>query len=271
MTTSTRRDLLTATSAAALGGLLLGRRRAAATETPAPEVAAIPAEYPSQDQDVVREMVGASHARIDRVRELLAERPELAKAAYDWGFGDWETALGAASHTGRRDIAELLMEHGARPDVFTAAMLGNLAAVKAFVAASPGIQRRRGPHGITLLAHARAGGEAAASVAAYLEELGDADLKYVDHPLTDAERQALLGVYAFGDGPDERFEVLISSRGLLSLQRAAGVPRTLFHQGNHEFHPAGAPSARFRFTLDGGRATAFEILNPRRILTARRV
>jgi hypothetical protein len=35
---------------------------------------------------------------------------QLARAAWDWGFGDWETALGAASHMGSRPI---------RPDQFT--------------------------------------------------------------------------------------------------------------------------------------------------------
>ena len=62
--------------------------------------------YPTQDYEIVREVVGAAHARFDRVKELVTERPELAKATWDWGFGDVETALGAASHMGRKDIAE---------------------------------------------------------------------------------------------------------------------------------------------------------------------
>ena len=45
---------------------------------------------------------------------------------------------------------------------------------------------------------------------------------------------------------------------------------SLFHQGDHEFHPAGAPTARIRFAMDGARAVSFEIKNPERILTARR-
>ena len=43
-------------------------------------------------------------------------------------------------------------------------MLGQLDVVKAFIDASPGVQRIHGPHGITLLAHARAGGEKAKPV-----------------------------------------------------------------------------------------------------------
>ena len=39
----------------------------------------------------------------------------LACATLDWGFGDWETALGAASHVGRPEIAEYLIANGAEP------------------------------------------------------------------------------------------------------------------------------------------------------------
>ena len=87
--------------------------------------------YPSVDDKIVAEVVGVSHFNLERVKELVTHRPELARATWDWAFGDWETALGAASHVGRRDIAEFLMEHGARPDIFTYAMLGAFDAVKA--------------------------------------------------------------------------------------------------------------------------------------------
>ncbi len=115
---------------------------------------------PAQDPVVVKEMVGVSHANLARVREMVERQPALANAAYDWGFGDWENALGAASHMGRRDIAEVLLAHGARPSLFSAAMMGQLDVVRAFVTATPGVQRVLGPHGITLLAHAKAGGPA---------------------------------------------------------------------------------------------------------------
>ncbi len=124
-------------------------------EAPAP---ALPDSWPTQPPDLAREMVGASHGRVERVRELLAVHSSLARAAWDWGFGDWETALGAASHVGNREIAELLLAHGAQPTIFSAAMLGQVATVRAFIEAAPGIQKTAGPHGLTLLHHARAGG-----------------------------------------------------------------------------------------------------------------
>ena len=78
--------------------------------------------------------------------------------------GTPETALGAAAHTGRRDIAEYLLAHGARLDLFAAAMLGKTAIVKAILESFPAMIDARGPHGIPLIAHARFGGEQAAEV-----------------------------------------------------------------------------------------------------------
>ena len=99
------------------------------------------------------------------------ERPtaRFANAAWDWGDGDWETALGAAAHMGRRDIAELLLGHGARLDVFAAAMLGDVDVVRAILAAHPKVRESKGPHGIPLRAHAEAGGEQARAVLELLD------------------------------------------------------------------------------------------------------
>ena len=82
--------------------------------------------------------------------------------AWDWGGGDWETGLGAASHVGRRDIALFLLDHGARMDIFAAAMLGETEIVQAMLASTPCARDALGPHGIPLVKHAEAGGEQAA-------------------------------------------------------------------------------------------------------------
>ena len=275
----TRRLLLASAPAAALGAFLLDPGPADAEDSTAEGLPSLPLEYPSQEPSRVREMVGVSHGNLERVRELVTAQPELAKAVWDWGFGDWETALGAASHVGHREIAELLIDNGARPDLFTSAMLGQLDAVRAIVAARPGIQRQHGPHGITLLAHARAGGEQAAAVVRFLEQLGDADRRYRDDPLAETERSALLGIYAFGSAPADRFEVALDRRGDLILRRGDGTPRVLYHQGDREFHPAGAPSARIRFEVgpvadDGALvlpAVALTIHNPDLVVRAERV
>lgn len=223
--------------------------------------------FPSHDPELVRGVVGASHFDFDRVRELVEPRPELARAAWDWGFGDWESALGAASHTGRVEIAELLMRHGARANLFTLAMLGRVDAVRAIVQAQPGIQRVPGPHGITLLAHAVAGREAAASVVDYLETLGDADPVPDDLPLEDTVRDGLLGEYA---GSGVTATVAIHRRGFLSLAVGDGPERGLLHQGELSFHPAGAPSVRIRFAGTGARPETLEIRQAEGALTLER-
>src|SRR5262249_873560 len=70
-----------------------------------PLEAAVPGTFPGTPPELAREMVAVSHGNVKRVRELVEAHPALAKAAWDWGFGDWETALGAASHVGNREIA----------------------------------------------------------------------------------------------------------------------------------------------------------------------
>ena len=213
--------------------------------------------FPTHEPSLAREMVGVSHGNVARVRELLAERPTLAKAAWDWGYGDWETALGAASHVGNREIAELLIAAGARPDLFTAAMLGHLDAVRGFVSASPGIQRLRGPHGIPLLAHATAGGPAAAPVVAYLESLGGAGDRYAEAPLSAEEIAALTGRYAFGAGPRDGFDVELAKRrrraGNADHPPARGLAAESFPRRRSRVpHPGqrrGAHSLRSRFAV----------------------
>jgi hypothetical protein len=118
---------------------------------------------------VVESFVSKAHGDFDGVRTLLGEEPALVNATWDWGGGDFETALGAAAHMGRRDIALFLLEQGARLDLFAAAMLGEVAIVRAVLAAHPGSRDVRGPHGIPLVEHARAGGEEAREVLELLE------------------------------------------------------------------------------------------------------
>jgi hypothetical protein len=212
-----------------------------------------PAGFPAQDPEVVKEIVGVSHGNLARVKELVTARPALARASWDWGYGDWETPIDAASHVGNRPIAAFLIAHGARPTIFTAAMMGQLSIVKGWIDGMPGVQRNRGPHGITLLAHARAGGAEAAEVLKYLESLGDADPRYMDLPLSDAEHAAIAGDYSFGSGATERLKVARNARGVLTIARTGGVERNLFHQGRLAFIPAGAEAVRIRFELDGGK------------------
>ena len=235
--------------------------------------------YPSYPPELVRELVLVAHFDLRRVKELVEAHPSLAVAAWDWGFGDSESALGAASHMGNRPIAEYLISRGARPSLFSAAMLGQLDVVKAFVAAQPGAQRIRGPHSISLLSHASMGGEAARPVFEFLQSLGDADWD-PPIPLPDAEASRLVGTYVFGRGIAQQIEVdadlkMYSSNKMsshppqLNWTRKGTMTRPLFHLGDHAFYPAGAPSVRIRFTEESG-AVLMTVTDAELVLTARR-
>jgi hypothetical protein len=128
-------------------------------------------DTPALETKLVQEFVGNAHGDLDRVKELLAQEPSLVNATWDWGGGDFETALGAASHMGRKDIADFLLEHGARLDIFAATMLGKLEIVRATLEAYPETIKTPGPHGIPLGAHAQAGGDGAKAVLEYLQTL----------------------------------------------------------------------------------------------------
>ena len=208
--------------------------------------------FPSQHVALAREIVGVSHGNLARVRELVQQHPALAKASFDWGYG-----------------AELLIDNGAPPTLFSAAMLGQLDLVKAFLGTMPGGQRMRGPHSISLLTHARLGGPQAASVLTYLEALGDADLPLKDEPLTDQDRAQLDGRYTFGDRPRDSFKVATTPKQV-AIERVGAPPRNCMHLGDLAFHPVGAPQVRIRFEREAGKISALTILDPDLIVRARK-
>ncbi len=181
--------------AAMAGGLTLGAgaaRAADGTKKPAappdPAADAAVAVVPTAERDypapsfkprfrkpqtssiLVQDFVIYAHFDLEMVEYLLLRDASLVYATVDWGGGDWESGLGAAAHIGRRDIAEFLLSKGARIDIFCAAMLGHLDVVKSLLASHPQLLHARGPHGIPLIAHAKAGKEQAAEVLAFLDE-----------------------------------------------------------------------------------------------------
>lgn len=213
-------------------------------------------------------MVIVSHYDQKRVREWAEARPSLARAAWDWGFGDWETALGAASHMGNRPIAEYLISKGARPSLFSAAMLGQLDVVKAFIAAQPGAQRIR-------IASAcwRTPGPAARPVFDFLHSLGGAG-DDPEAPLSENDRALLLGTYSFGSAPSQQIDVTMEHNRMLKIDqltwtRKGTMGRPLYHLGDKVFYPAGAAAVRIRFTEDAN-GIIMTVHDPNLVLTARR-
>jgi hypothetical protein len=219
--------------------------------TPPVEGMAYHEAFPHQHPFLVREIVAASHNNLGRVKGLVGRHQTLAKASWDQGFGDWETALGAASHVGNRPIAEFLIAQGAPPTIFSAAMLGQLSVVKAFAAAIPNVNQLRGPHGIPLINHARAGGAPAAGVFQFLEALGNLPQTGDLQSLSAADRASLEGRYVYGDGPRDEF-IIDVVKNTIGITRAGSTRRLLVHVGKLEFQPVGAPSVHIRFERSAG-------------------
>jgi hypothetical protein len=138
---------------------------------PQGDTAALPPE-------LVEEFIGASHGKIDVVKELLPKYPNLVYSAWDWGNGDFESCLEAAGHVGNKEMAFLLLEHGARITLPVMTMLGQTDLVIPILEAYPSMLTMRGAHGFSLLHHAQKGREDAADILAYLTEKGLTETKY---------------------------------------------------------------------------------------------
>lgn len=250
----------------------LNRREAAAIALffqRAASSAPLTSDFPREDSQLAHAVVGAAHTDETKVRALVDAHPSLVNAWWDWGFGDWESPLGAASHVGRRSIAEFLLNRGARLDLFAAAMLGMTGAVKAMVEAQPGVQKSWGPHGITLLAHAKAGGPKAAATLAYLESLGDAGIGPKVVPVSDERKKLILGNYELAGGL--KVEVKLAASGNLQMVNGPEDRRFLFHKGEDVYFPSGVPSVGFRFEIKEGKSVGFAFLNPDAVASAKRV
>jgi hypothetical protein len=122
--------------------------------------------------DKVKDFVIAGHSNLDKVKSLLTEFPTLLYATWDWGGGDFETALEGAGHMGNKEIANYLIGTGARTNLFVLTMLGKTQIVKSYLESFPQYLSARGPHGLTLLHHAQKGGDEAKELLGYLQSKG---------------------------------------------------------------------------------------------------
>ncbi len=131
-------------------------------------------------QEKVKEFVIAGHGNFDEVKKLLTEFPTLLYATWDWGNGDFETALEGAGHVGNKEIANYLIGLGARTNLFVLTMLGKTIIVKNFLDTFPQYLNARGPHGFTFLHHAQKGGDDSRELLDYFQSKG---LKETKTPL----------------------------------------------------------------------------------------
>ncbi|MCA9987153.1 MAG: ankyrin repeat domain-containing protein [Anaerolineales bacterium] len=101
--------------------------------------------------ELVQEFVLAAHNDLAKLQTMYAAEPQLLNVASPT---TGETALAAAAHVGRRDIAIFLLEQGAPMEITTAAMLGDVELVRSYLATDPDLAQTSGAHNIPLLFHA---------------------------------------------------------------------------------------------------------------------
>jgi ankyrin repeat protein len=109
------------------------------------------------DIKLVKDFVVAGHKNLEQVKEMLQAHPNLIFSRYDWGNGDFEEAIEGAGHLGNKEIANYLISKGARVNLFVLTMLGKTDLVKPTLEAYPELIFAKGPHGFTLLHHAKMG------------------------------------------------------------------------------------------------------------------
>ena len=107
---------------------------------------------PSTEQ--IREFVIAGHGNLEKLKQMLAEAPQLLNVSYRWNENDSETAVQAAAQVGSATVAHFLLKQGAPLEICTAAMLGMRDEVEARLNSDPRNANATGAHGIPLLPHA---------------------------------------------------------------------------------------------------------------------
>ncbi len=140
-------------------------------------------KQPFTDQlppEKVKDFVIAGHGDLPKVKTMLQEIPTLLYATWDWGGGDFETALEGAGHVGNKEIANYLIGIGARTNLFVLTMLGKTEIVISYLDSFPQYLNARGPHGFTFLHHAQKGGDDSKGLLEYFQNKG---LKETKTPL----------------------------------------------------------------------------------------
>ena len=106
--------------------------------------------------ELIEEFVISAHGNFPKMREMLEREPGLLNKK--WVKFD-ENALEASGHMGRADIVEYLLEKGAPPTIFSAAVQGKTEDVAAFLREEPARAKAPGVHGISILFHVATSGK----------------------------------------------------------------------------------------------------------------
>lgn len=134
-------------------------------------------EPPPIAMNIVKDFVGAGHRDLGKVQSMIADYPNIVHCTYDWGNGDFESAIEGSGHVGNKAITEYLIANGSRVTLFALAMLGKKELVLPILEAYPKLVFANGPHGFTLLHHAKLAGKEGEELYNYLSEKGLKEMK----------------------------------------------------------------------------------------------
>jgi hypothetical protein len=156
-----RKDFIQATAAIAAGvtacaGGLRSARASISSQAESKGSAAVGGsfavdpDWEAAHQDLVAEFVLPCHFSIEQAAAVLKQDRRLVNAR---NYSTDEAGIEAASHTGRRDIAQWLLGNGAPYTVHCAVMLGHTYAAQAFFDLDESQAGRTGAHGIPMMYH----------------------------------------------------------------------------------------------------------------------
>ena len=77
-----------------------------------------PRKPPALQPDLVKQFVGKAQSGIEALKDLVAKKPGLINASWDWGGGDFKSPLKLAKHVGDKKIAAFLLANGAGMNIF---------------------------------------------------------------------------------------------------------------------------------------------------------
>ncbi len=105
-------------------------------------------------QSTQNEVTGVSHAKIEKLKALIAKDRRLI-----WSIStDDELAIEASAHVGNRDGMRFHLDHGAPLSLPTAVSIGDVAMVRFLLDRDPKLVHERGAHDFAAMHYAAIGG-----------------------------------------------------------------------------------------------------------------
>jgi hypothetical protein len=84
--------------------LALQKNNQAQTPSLPPGAPSVPPKPPPLDKELVKDFVTKGHFDLAGTKALLEKEPGLLNSSWDWGDGDFETALEGAGHIGTKTL-----------------------------------------------------------------------------------------------------------------------------------------------------------------------